>query len=226
MSQDNEPLDFDIDDLLSDGPGPFDAETPANGSAESGTESAAAFGDTGDDLGGFPAEDGSVLPSALSDETFSNIFDNAEMPPVVPIPVKLGKKEKPKKEKKEKPKKEKKVKPKRERSVNAGAWKSGDLVSTLCLSSACFLLLGLVVMNLGAFAFPPKGAAFMGTVMYLVLADLVGLFGIVAVPLLYFKYKDGLELFKVLLGVSVMAMSFGVIILLTEFFRYNFTIKP
>jgi hypothetical protein len=61
---------------------------------------------------------------------------------------------------------------------------------------------------------------------YILLVDFIGLLGIVSVPFVLFQYRKTVDVFKMGLAISAMAMSLGVILLLTEFFRYDFTVKP
>jgi hypothetical protein len=99
----------------------------------------------------------------------------------------------------------------------------------LCLTSGGLLLLALIAVNIILLVFQPYkelGVGFYSTIYYLIGFDLVGGIGIVGVPFLFYKYKKENDLFQTMLGVSVMALSFAVILLMTEFLRYDYTRKP
>lgn len=136
---------------------------------------------------------------------------------------KKKKKEKAKKEKKPKAEKKKKEK----KSKEPGEKTSMGLGGVMCLLFGFLLLLGLVACNALLFMTDPKelGVGASSIMYYLVGVDVVGLIGIVSVPFLFFLYRKDIDIFKVGLGVSAMAMSLGVILLMTALFRYDFVIK-
>jgi hypothetical protein len=104
-----------------------------------------------------------------------------------------------------------------------------ELGDKLCLTLSGLLLLALISANVIMLMFPPYeefGVSLSATMYYLMGVDLIGGVGIVAVPFLFYKFRKENDLFQTLLGVSVMALSFAVLILLTEWFRYDFTSKP
>jgi hypothetical protein len=99
----------------------------------------------------------------------------------------------------------------------------------LCLTSSGLLLLALIAVNVIMLVFQPYkefDVSFSATIYYLVGVDIIGGVGIVAVPFMLYKYRKENDLFQTLLGLSVMALSFAVLILMTEFLRYNFTGAP
>ncbi|MDR2439399.1 MAG: hypothetical protein LBE12_08535 [Planctomycetaceae bacterium] len=102
----------------------------------------------------------------------------------------------------------------------------GDILS---LVLGGILLLVLIVFNVFLLVFQPYkdiGVSFSSTIYYLVGFDLVAGMGIVAVPFLFYRYKKENDLFQTMLGISVMALSFAVLILMTELLRYDYTSKP
>lgn len=138
--------------------------------------------------------------------------------------------------KKAKAKKEKPVKKKKEKSKNEK--KPGDgmgLPGGLSLVLGLLLLAALIAHNVFSILYPIDGVGFTSTICYLIGVDVFGLFA-VAVPFMFFFNRDKkdaettpdqkLDFFKVVLGTSVIAMSLGVILLLTAWYRYDFEIKP
>ncbi|MDR0704133.1 MAG: hypothetical protein LBF88_04015 [Planctomycetaceae bacterium] len=104
-----------------------------------------------------------------------------------------------------------------------------EIGAGLCLTAGGFLLLALITINIILLVFQPYkelGVGFSSTIYYLLGFDFVGGAGIVAVPFLFYKYRKENDLFQTLLGVSVMALSLAVLILMTEFFYYNYTRIP
>ncbi|MDR1964067.1 MAG: hypothetical protein LBQ50_09845 [Planctomycetaceae bacterium] len=100
------------------------------------------------------------------------------------------------------------------------------LGSALSLTFGGLLLFALVVVNIVQFVSPPSDVSFSSIIYYLIGVDLIGGIGIVAVPFLFHVYKKEIDLFQIMLGISVMALSFAVLLLMTEYFRYGFTRKP
>ncbi|MDR3196340.1 MAG: hypothetical protein LBU34_00600 [Planctomycetaceae bacterium] len=119
-------------------------------------------------------------------------------------------------------KKDKEKKPKKER-------KPIEIGAGLSLTLSGLLLLGLIAFNVYLLVFQPHkdiGVSFSSTIYYLVGFDLVAGFGLVAVPFLFYRYRKENDLFQTMLGISVMALSFAVLLLMTEVFRYDNTPKP
>jgi hypothetical protein len=124
-----------------------------------------------------------------------------------------------KKEKEKKAQPEKKKKEGEPMEIGAG----------LCLTSSGLLLLALIAVNIILLVFQPYkelGVGFSATIYYLIGFNVIGGAGIVAVPFLFYKYGKENDLFQTMLGVSVMALSLAVIILMTEFIRYDYARKP
>jgi hypothetical protein len=104
-----------------------------------------------------------------------------------------------------------------------------ELGTALCLVSGGLLLLALIAVNVILLVFPPYKEleiSFSSTIYYLAFFDLIGGVGIVAVPFLFYWHRKENDLFQTLLGVSVMALSFAVLLLMTELFRYDYTRNP
>lgn len=111
----------------------------------------------------------------------------------------------------------------------------GAVFSLVC---GILLLLGLIVFNIGQVLNPPPGVGFSSTIYYLVGVNVFGLCAAL-VPFWFFanreknrsgddaktRPEDKNDIFKVALGVSVMVLSFGVILLMTALYRYDFTVK-
>lgn len=116
----------------------------------------------------------------------------------------------------------KKTKPKKEKR-QGDLLRSGDLQGTLCLVFAGFLTFALLTHNIASILC--RGDSLLQTLCFIGAFDIVGLCGI-AVPVLFYRYKEDLDLFKVMLGISSAALFVGVLMMLTEFFRYGFMIKP
>jgi hypothetical protein len=99
----------------------------------------------------------------------------------------------------------------------------------LSLTLSGLLLFGLIAFNVFLLVFQPYkeiGVGFSSTIYYLVGFDFVAGLGIVAVPFMFYKYRKENDLFQTMLGISVMALSFAVLLLMTEFLRYDYTQKP
>jgi hypothetical protein len=136
--------------------------------------------------------------------------------------IKVDTAEKNKKTSGKKKGKEQKTKPEKER-------KPMEIGAGLCLTSGGLLLLALIAVNIILLVFQPYkelGVGFSAIIYYLIGFNVVGGAGIVAVPFLFYKYGKENDLFQTMLGVSVMALSFAVLILMTEFIRYDYTQKP
>lgn len=163
-------------------------------------------------------EDLSAAPSfALDQDTSSSpeFPETQQTEEIVPPEVEDKKSKKKKKPAIEKKKKEKPVK------------EPMEIGAVLSLVFAILLLIGLIAVNVYiAMVQPYKdlGVGMASTIYYLVFVDVFGLCG-VAPFFLFYVYHKGLDFFKVMLGVSVTTMSIGVILLLTAFYRYDFTIK-
>jgi hypothetical protein len=96
---------------------------------------------------------------------------------------------------------------------------ANDVPGILCLAAAGTLLLIMLVQNVMSLVF--CGGSILRAVCYVAAFDIIGL-GAVAVPALIYKHRSEIGLFNVLLGVSSMALFVGVLIMLTEFYRYGF----
>jgi hypothetical protein len=121
-------------------------------------------------------------------------------------------------------KKDKKVKPPKEKKP-AGEHLPRDLGTVLCLAFSIFLLVSLLLLNVTAFLCRPSGGSILQTLCFIGAFDIVGL-AAAAVPILFYKFPKERTLSNVLLGVSAVAMFSGVLVLLTEFYRYSFILKP
>ncbi len=130
--------------------------------------------------------------------------------------------EDPKKKKKEKKeKKEKPAKAKKEPSGKAPL----ELGTILGVIFSVLLLFALIGFNIYCIiASPFKDVGFMSTLYYLIVVDIVGLFA-VSVPFLLGRNPKSIDLFQAAVGVSVMAMSLGVILLMTCIVRYDMTVS-
>jgi hypothetical protein len=123
---------------------------------------------------------------------------------------------------KEKNPKEKAVKEKKEK-VPAGETAPRDWGTILCIAFSAFLLASLLVFNIAAFA--TSGKSMMQTLCFLGAVNIVGL-ALAAVPILFYKFPKERTLPNVMLGISVVALFSGVLMLVTEFYRYDFILKP
>jgi hypothetical protein len=125
--------------------------------------------------------------------------------------------------------KEKNIKPEKKKKEKKEGELMMEIGAGLCLTSSGLLLLALIAVNIILLVFQPYkelGIGFSSTIYCLIGFDLVGGAGIVAIPFLLYKYRKENDLFQTLLGVSVMALSLAVLILMIEFLRYNYTLKP
>lgn len=248
MSDDNpkksEELDFSdlgFDPFKDSGVVSAEKEEVPVADVQSETPSAA---DSGFDLPSFESSPiVSETPSAVEDVSASFLagVGDEEQEPVAEILTDLpdvavvtdvaveegkGKKGKKKKEKVVKPKKEKKVKaPKPE-----GAKEPVGVGGVFCLVSGFALLALLLIVDALMFVKPAwiLGEAVVGSssILYYVIAlTVVGLAGVVAVPFMFFASRKETDVFRVALGISAMVISMGVIFLMTEHVRYDFTVK-
>ncbi len=133
-----------------------------------------------------------------------------------------AKKEKQPKVKKEKPpkvKKEKKPKPpKAPRDPNA----PGIRFEQILTLGAC-LLVAVVFVAINVLVVL-RGGMSAGTITFLVILDVIGAI-IFSVPFLFYKGHKTLTVFEVFLGVALIAISVGAILLLAEFYRYDFAVN-
>jgi hypothetical protein len=138
-------------------------------------------------------------------------------------------KDKPAKEKKEKPLKE--AKPKKEKVVKekvvkekkpAGEAVPRDWETILCIAFSVFLLVSLLMLNLGAFL---TSKNIMQTLCWLGAFNVIGL-AAASVPILFYKFPKERTLPNIMLGISAVAMFSGLLLLLTEFYSYSFIMKP
>lgn len=224
-------------DGTSDSPAPTDENTfdfpsfnPDSTNSEPNNADETPFSETneGEDAGPSPflmgTEDNIEEDSSESEE------NTADVAPALGIETKVTEDDKKEKKKKGKTEKKKKKEPKEKKS-GSGIGLGGGLSLFLGL-----LLLGiLIAYNVFVIMYPDEGIGFTSTIYYLVGVDVFGLFA-VAVPFMFFfnrEKKDTetspeqkLDFFKVVLGVSTIAMSLGVIMLLTAWYRYDFETKP
>jgi hypothetical protein len=167
-----------------------------------------------------PESENLSFPSFSENQNEAPSNSTTNQPEEIALPeikVDTAKKTSGKKKNKEKPKKEKKE----GESIGLGAG--------LCLTSSGLLLLALIAVNIILLVFQPYkelNVGFSATIYYLIGFNLVGGAGIVAVPFLFYKYRKENDLFQTMLGISVMALSFAVIILMTEFLRYDYMLNP
>ncbi|MDR3182807.1 MAG: hypothetical protein LBT89_07815 [Planctomycetaceae bacterium] len=160
-----------------------------------------------------PADTDGFPDSVSADNPFLNTDDEIVQPEESVIPAEVASDTEPELAKKPKPaKKEKTPKEKTPR----------DLHSNLCLTFAGCVIAVLLLQNVFAFF---RGSGILQTLCFIGIFDIIGLCA-VAVPVMFYRNKDELDVFKVMLGVSSMALFAGVLIMLTEFFRYGFVIKP
>jgi hypothetical protein len=104
----------------------------------------------------------------------------------------------------------------------------------ICVIVFLVLLLLLIFMNLQATIWHPVGVSFLSTMVYVVLLNLFGLCGL-GVPAWMFlsrgtkedrrEMKERNDVFKAMLGVGLIVMAVGAILLMFEFYRYDFTMK-
>ncbi|MDR1383942.1 MAG: hypothetical protein LBJ67_08880 [Planctomycetaceae bacterium] len=160
-----------------------------------------------------------------------------EIPAETPETIDLSKKEK------EEPKKidlKKKTKREKGNSVIKG-WLSAIAGSKpigvegyICVVVFSILLLLLIFMNLQATIWHPVGISSLSMILYVVLLNLFGICGLL-VPAWMFasrgtkddkrEMKERNDVFKAMLGVGLMMIAIGAILLVFEFYRYDFTIK-
>ncbi|GHT21485.1 hypothetical protein FACS189419_02460 [Planctomycetales bacterium] len=117
-------------------------------------------------------------------------------------------------------KSKKKEKPAKKKPVKTAAPR--DWNGTICLFFAGLVLLVLIAANLVTLL---SSSNFMQTLIFLGTLDVLGLC-IVAVPVMFYRKREDINVFNVLLGIASSAMFIGVIVMITEFFRYGFTFKP
>ncbi len=208
MSQDNENNadDFDFD---------FLADDPGNSEGNEGVGADAAVPPADSPFEGFDLPEPGAFPDSndsLNDTPFADSVDAA--PPVDTVDTKKIKK-----------KKEKKPRVLKDRT--SGNKEPLGLEGILYLSFGGLCVLVLLVWNILTFTSDTKalGIGSSSVLYYVIAMDIIGLVGIVSVPFLLFLHRKSVDIFKVGLGVSAMALSFGVILLLTAIFRYDFTIK-
>jgi hypothetical protein len=137
----------------------------------------------------------------------------------------------------------KKKKKKRKEKVSGGF---GNLLSVfsggkpigvegiLCLIVFSILLLWILFMNFQAFFSRPIGVSSSTTIWYVALLNLFGVLGLLVPAWMFFNrgssndtrnMKDRNDVFRTMLGVGLIAMAIGVMLLMSEYFRYDFTTK-
>jgi hypothetical protein len=117
-----------------------------------------------------------------------------------------------------------KVGKKQKEKVPTGGIVPKDLPTILCIAFTVFLLASLLVFNVVTFLY--RGPSMMQTLCFMGAFNLVGL-AVAAVPILFFKSpKEWWTLPNVMLGISVAALFSGVMVLVYEFYSYDFIVKP
>lgn len=133
--------------------------------------------------------------------------------------------------KKGKKKKEKKVKPVKEKKPSDGNKEPLGVGGVFCLVSGFVLLAILLLVDALMFVKPSlvlgeTAGVGSGITLYVVFFTVIGLAGVVSVPFMFFANRKEMDVFKAVLGVSVMALSAGVLFLMTEHLRYDFPLSP
>ncbi len=204
MSQPNDPQSFENDDQSFGSLDEFsDLDFSALGSDAPASESPEAVGGDFPNFDNFDDEEVFVGNNNIDSDFPSPAPEEA--PPETGKKGKKAKKAKPPKAKKEKP-------PKPPRDPNA----PGLRVEEMLALGAC-VLLAVVFLVLSVFS--------LGSMMFLILMDLIAVV-IIAVPFLLYKSGREATLFDVSLGMAVIALSVGAILLLAVWKDYGFTIKP
>ena len=127
-------------------------------------------------------------------------------------------------EKTVKPKKEKKEKVVKEKGP-AGEPVPRDWGTILCIAFSVFLLVSLLMLNIAAFLSRGPESTMMQTICFLGAFNLVGLVA-ASVPILFYKFPQERTMPNILLGISVVAMFTGLLMFVTELYRYNFILSP
>jgi len=230
MSDDNN-FDFDFDSLNADDPqatsgeNSFDLENPFGDDAivlsDSAIEPLASSGESSFDLSN-PVDDDSVAPDLAADDVGVSA-DNPYLSDSAVGKKKKGwfSKSKDKPIKEAKPKKEKTVKEKEP----AGERVPLDSATILCIVFSVFLLVSLLVFNIAAILTRGPESTIMQTLCFMGAFNIIGL-AAAAVPTLLYYYPKERTLPNVLLGVSAVASFGGLLLLLTEFYRYGFLLNP
>jgi len=230
MSNDNGNFDFDFDSLNADDPqattggDSFDLENPfgddvivSSGSSE---EPQANLGESAFDMSDPIGDD--LVASDLAPAEGGVSADNPYLSDSAAGKKKgwfSKNKDKPTKE--AKPKKEKTVKEKK----SAGERIPLDLAAILCIAFSVFLLVSLLMFNIAAIFTRGPESTIMQTLCFLGAFNIIGL-AAAAVPVLLYKFPEGRTLPNVLLGISAVASFSGLLMLLTEFYRYGFLLSP
>jgi hypothetical protein len=100
---------------------------------------------------------------------------------------------------------------------------SAEPLDWIIIAFSGFLFFALLVHNVASIL--AGGGSVMQTLCYISAFDIVGLCA-AAAPFMCIKERKHINLFQVLLGMSSTALCLGVLVLLTEFYRYGFIIKP
>jgi hypothetical protein len=104
----------------------------------------------------------------------------------------------------------------------------------ICAVVFFIFLLWLCFMNIKGIYGRPVGIGFNTLVWYVVLMNLFGFLGLLVPAWMFFNrgtdgdkrdMKDRNNVFRVMLGGGIIFLSVGVILLMTEYFRYDFTVK-
>jgi len=235
MSDDNDNFDFDFDSLNADdsqittGGDSFDLDNPfgddvivsSDSSADSSTEPPASPGGSSFDMSD-PIGDG-LDASDLAPAEGGVSADNPYISGSATGKKKKGwfSKDKDKPAKEAKPKKEKTVKEKKP----AGERVPLDLAAILCIAFSVFLFVSLLMFNIAAILTRGPESTIMQTLCFLGAFNIIGL-AAAAVPVLFYKFPKEQTLPNVLLGISAVASFSGLLMLLTEFYRYGFLLNP
>jgi len=125
--------------------------------------------------------------------------------------------EEPKKGKRKK--KEKVVKEKKP----AGERAPLDLATMLCIAFSVFWLVSLLMFNIAGLLSRGPESSLMQTLCFMGAINIVGLIP-ACVPILFYKFPAERTLPNVMLGISVVALFTGVMMTLTDFYRYGFAL--
>lgn len=171
-----------------------------------------------------PSGDDLDLP-AFGDSEMGEAPGDAAAPVIEEDDPKGKKKKKAKKDVKKEPKvkKEKPGKAKKE----PGEKKPLGLGGVLGIVFGVLLLIGLIGFNVYCLLSHPFKEIGVGTtsiIYYLIVVDIVGLFA-VSVPFLLGRYRKDVDFFHAAVGAAVMAMSLGVILLMTTILSYDMTVS-
>lgn len=233
MSDDNNNssnFDFDFDALSAENPpensenSAFDLDNPFGDDMVMSSSEVAVSADNPFINDSFPDEstDDDSAKESDSDEGESSSEETTEKKKKGFFGRSTGKTAKPKKEK---TKKEKVVKTKEKKETAPRGTIPRDWGTILCIVFSLFLLISLVTLNVTAFLSRESGSSIVHTLCFMAAFDIIGL-AAAAVPILFYKFPKERTLPNVMLGIAAVAMLVGVQILVTEFYSYQFILKP